>query len=503
MKASNVASIILSLLIISCSETTNTPLPITTSSDKALEKYQQGYYEWGNHDGLKRWENMNEALIIDPDFILANLYINEPDPNKRKTYRDNAIKNKNNGSEAERIRVDIFIANREGDTNESIRLAQELVSKYPNSSEAYVDLGNAYNNIRNFEMAAKNYKIATELNPNNVNAYWLLASHHINVYTGQTALPKKDRDERLGLKYVNKMIKLRPEAAVGYQIRGNVYRANSNFEEAKGWYEQALEKRSASNVAISGLLGVAAHNYLFNGELDKAQEYYDKAIEEGTTPNSKVSAANFKIQSFLFLDDYKGAVQVCNKLLSDVNNFGFTEPGLYWAKAQFELRKFLAYAHDQNKKDAFSAILAREKNTTKNLGLIDADEIDKRNYSSTNKRMRAWYYILFGEYEKAKKELEDYKIIMEKVKSPDALDHYNAMLGMVRLFTGDGSGALEYLGEEFDVENYPYYSYFRAVALKGAGQSELANDIFLQLSNYNFNDLGVSLVKSLAKKQLG
>ena len=112
MKASNVASIILSLLIISCSETTNTPLPITTSSDKALEKYQRGYYEWGNHDGLKRWENMNEALIIDPDFILANLYINEPDPNKRKTYRDNAIKNKNNGSEAERIRVDIFIANR-------------------------------------------------------------------------------------------------------------------------------------------------------------------------------------------------------------------------------------------------------------------------------------------------------------------------------------------------------------------------------------------------------
>jgi len=99
--------------------------------------------------------------------------------------------------------------------------------------------------------------------------------------------------------------------------------------------------------------------------------------------------------------------------------------------------------------------------------------------------------------------LEDYKKIMEKVKSPNALDHYNAMLGMVRLFTGDGSGALEYLGEEFDVENYPYYSYFRAVALKGAGQSELANDIFLQLSNYNFNDLGVSLVKSLAKKQIG
>jgi len=503
MKLFKALFVVLSILLISCSKTTNTPLPITTKSEKALENYKRGYYEWGNHDGLKRWQYMNEALILDPDFILANLYINEPDPNKRKTYRDNAVNNKNNGTEAERIRVDIFLANREGNTNESIRLAQELVSKYPTSSEAYVDLGNAYNNIRNFEMAAKNYKIAAELDPNNVVAYWLLASHHINVYTGQTALPKKDRDENLGIKYVNKMIKLRPEAAVGYQIRGNVFRANSNFEEAKGWYEKALEKRSASNVAISGLLGVAAHNYLFNGELDKAQEYYDRAIEEGTTPTSKVSVANFKIQSFLFLDDYKGAINVCNKLLSDVNDYGFTEPGLYWAKAEFELRKFLAYAHDQNKKDAYSAILAREKYATKNLELIEADEIDKRNYTSTNKRMRAWYYILFGEYKKAEKELEDYKKIMLKVKSPDALDHYNAMLGMVGLFTGDGNKAIEYLGEEFDVENYPYYSYFRAVVLKGAGQDKLANDIFLQLSNYNFNDLGVSLVKSLAKKQLG
>tara|TARA_B100001964_G_scaffold200966_1_gene228399 strand:- start:6877 stop:8388 length:1512 start_codon:yes stop_codon:yes gene_type:complete len=503
MKLIKISNIIFSLILFSCSKTTNVPLPITTSSSEALEQYNRGYYEWGNHDGQKRYQYMNEALKLDPDFIMANLHINEPNPNKWKQYRDNAVNNKNNGSEAERIRVDIFIANREGNTNKAFTLAEELVTKYPNSSQAYEVLGNVYNNIRNFEMAEENYKKATKLDPNNVSAFWLLASHHINVYTGQIILPEDKRDDRLGIKYVDKMIKLRPEAAVGYQIKGNVERAKSNFEEAKGWYEKALEKRTASNSAISGLLGVAAHNYLFNGELDKAQEYYDKAIAKGTTPNSKVSAANFKIQSFLYLDDFDGAIKVSNELILDVDDFGFSKAGVLGAKAGFEMRKFLAHAQSQNKKDAYTALLAREKYASKRIELIDDDEIDRRNFSATNARMKAWYHILFGEYDKAKEELTTFKNIMENVESPDALDHYNAMMGMVALFSGNVDEAMSLLGEKYDVESYPYYSYFRALALGGSGESGKANIIFSQLANYNFNDLEVALVKSLAKKQLG
>ena len=59
------------------------------------------------------------------------------------------------------------------------------------------------------------------------------------------------------------------------------------------------------------------------------------------------------------------------------------------------------------------------------------------------------------------------------------------------------------LGEKYDVESFPYYIYFRALALGGSEESEKANIIFSQLANYNFNDLEVALVKSLAKKQLG
>ena len=76
------------------------------------------------------------------------------------------------------------------------------------------------------------------------------------------------------------------------------------------------------------------------------------------------------------------------------------------------------------------------------------------------------------------------------------------MMGMVRLFQGDSAGSLSYFNENIDTENYQYFSYFKALALRAAGKDIEARDIFNKLANYNFNGLGASLVRSLAKKQL-
>ena len=227
----SIRTIVLSILLLtifSCTTSTDVPLPITTSSKEALEMYNKAWYSWGDHDAIKQSEYMKKALEIDPDFILANLYVVENDPNKRKQFRDKAIQNKNDGSNAETLLVDMFIAGREGRTNDRINLAKELVDEYPNSSKAYVDLGDAYNVARDFNSAAQNYTKATDINPENVNAWWRLGSQHINVYTNQILLPASKQDKKLGIKYIDKMISLRPEAAVGYQIRGNVDRANSS-----------------------------------------------------------------------------------------------------------------------------------------------------------------------------------------------------------------------------------------------------------------------------------
>ena len=73
------------LTIFSCTTSTDVPLPITTTSEDALELYNKAWYSWGNHDGIKQSEYMKRALEIDPDFILANLYVIENDPNMNWT----------------------------------------------------------------------------------------------------------------------------------------------------------------------------------------------------------------------------------------------------------------------------------------------------------------------------------------------------------------------------------------------------------------------------------
>ena len=87
-----------------------------------------------------------------------------PDPNKRKNYRDRAIANKNNGSEAEKLRVDIYVADRDGRLIDVINFSKELVNKYPNSSEAYTILGNAYTAVQDFDKAIVQYNKALTIN---------------------------------------------------------------------------------------------------------------------------------------------------------------------------------------------------------------------------------------------------------------------------------------------------------------------------------------------------
>ena len=490
------------MIFYGCSTTSDIPLPVTSSSSEAVDLYNKGWYHWGDHDGPKQSEYMKKALEIDPNLILANLFVVEPDPNKRKKFRDRAIANKNNGSDAERLLVEMFVAGREGNAQERVNLGKKLVEQYSNSAQAYMHLGDAHNDALEFDEAAENYKKAVELDPNNVETWWRLASQHINVYNGQILLPEHKQDRALGLKYVDKMIDIRPDAAVGYQIRGNADRANSDFESAKKWYQQALDKRRAAGRVASGLLGVIAHNLVFNGEFELAQKYYDEGIEEGAAGNTKYSVATFQIQSYLFNNDYTGAIRVSNQFLNDMENWNLSQVQLMNGKAGIELRKFLAYAHNQQKEEAYESLAQRKIYAERAMGLMEVDEIRQRNYDATNAQMEAWYHILFGDYSAAEKKLVELYSIVSEIESPTALDEYSGLMGMVKLFGGDARGALDQFSENINTENYQYYSYFKAVALRAAGQEDAATKIFEQIANYNFNGLGVSLVRTLAAEQL-
>ena len=502
----SIRATVLSLLLLtffSCTTSTDVPLPITTANEDALEPFNSGYFHQSQTEGYEAKELYEKALKLDQEFILANLYVPETDPNKRKAFRDRAIANKNNGSDAEKLRVEIYVANRDGRLEDRVNLSKELVNKYPKSSEAYVFLGNAYTSVRDFDNAISQFNKALEINPDQYRAWRGLAAHQVAI-GNNILIPKSRQTKALALKYTKGMVKSRPKAPFSYQLQANVERQYSDFAAAKPLYQKMVDVAKETGSSMQGsAYNVFAHNYLFGGDGKTARENYDKAIAISKTPLAKVNVNIYKLQSYLFQDNYEGALRVAQDLDSTINTLEFSEASLNQQKARVEFMRFIAYANNQQKEEALTALNARKDYATAAMSLMKIDEVIQRNFDSFNAQMEAWHYILFGEYDKAEEQLNKLHPIASEIQSPSALDNYNALSGMVLLNTGKIDSSLSYFNENINPENYQYYAYFKGLALKQTGQEKAAREIFDYIANYNFNSWEAALVRSRAKKQLG
>jgi len=490
------------MIFYGCSSTTDVPLPVTSTSTEALELYNEGHYLWQQNENLEAKALFEKALALDADLILANLYVPETDPNKRKMYRDRAISNKDKGSEAEKILVEIYVANRDGRLMDRVNLAKSLVDKYPSSSASYVALGFAYTAIRDFDNAIKEYNKALSINSEQYDAWVGLAFHQVNV-GNNILMPKEQQTKALAVKYTKGLVKTRPNAPFSYQLRANVERQYSDFDKGQSYYQKMVDiatERGSSNRGNAH--NVLAHNYLFSGNGESARENYNIAISLSKTPLGVVNLTLYKLGSYLFENDYEGALGVAQELDNTIDDLGFTEASLNQQRARLEFMRFISYSLNQEKEKAYESLMLRKNYATNAMELMEVDEIRQRNYDATNTRLEAWYHILFGEYDRAQEFLDKHYQIVSKIDSPNALNDYNALSGMIQLFSGNPSGSLSYFTENINPENYQYYSYFKALSLKAAGKNQEAQEIFSYLANYNFNNWAAAMVRSLAKEQL-
>ncbi|MFL3026347.1 MAG: tetratricopeptide repeat protein, partial [Candidatus Neomarinimicrobiota bacterium] len=232
--------VMLAMLLAGCSKSTDVELPLSSTNEEAIKLYRGAQSAWAENNGPKGRDMMEKALSLDPDFILANLNVPTNNPNKWQEYRDKAKLNSANGNDHEKLQVKLWVAAREGRSDDYINLCKELVSKYPNSSEAYVELGNAYTGVENFDLAIENYKKAIDINPNQYRAWRGLASHEVT-FGGNTLLPKNRQSKKAALQYAKGMVKARPNAPFSYQAKGNIERQYGDMKAARTQYEKMTE----------------------------------------------------------------------------------------------------------------------------------------------------------------------------------------------------------------------------------------------------------------------
>ena len=489
------------LILTACSSVKDEPLPITSASEKAVEFYKKGVNHWEQGEGLEARNSFYSALRVDPNIILANLFVGEPDPQQRRRYRQTAVDNKGNGSDAERILVEMWEAQRDGQSSKRLELAKELVNKYPNSSESHTWLGDVYTEQFMFDDAITSYKNAIKINPNQYNAWRELARHHV-VEGTNNMLPKERLDKALVVKYTEEMIKIRPMGPKGYQLRANVERQYSNFEGAKPHYQKMVDvaNETGSSAKTAALL-VSGHNLLFNGESDLAVKRYDEAISIAPNPGWAFNlTVNFKAVSYLFGGDYYQAQNILNEALKTISETSNSEEQINNNRSALFWNLMMIQSHNQQKDAALKSLKQWERYRKANLDMNNQMNVDV--YNATNHVTEAWMNTLFGNYTKAKSLLKKHYDIASKWDSPSALDNYNGVYGMVYVMEGNPSKALEYFNERIAPSNYQYYSYFKALALKATQNEKEANEIFEFIANYNFLTWEAGLTRELSKKAL-
>jgi len=489
------------LILSACSNVKDEPLPITSTSEKAIEFFKTGSMHWEQGEWTEARNNFSSALRVDPNFVLANLYTPEPDPQQRRKYRKIATDNKNNVSDAEKIQIEMWEAQRNGQSSKRLNLAKELAEKYPKSSMAHVWLGLVYTEQYMFDEAISSLKTATKINPDQFNAWRELARHHV-VVGDNKMLPKERQDKNLVIKYTEEMIRSRPKAPSGYQLRANIERQYSNFEGAKPLYEKMVEivNETGSSSKPTALL-ISGHNLLFNGEFDEGIKLYDEAIAIADSPQRAYGlATNFKTVGYLFKGDYYAAQSLLDDVYKTIDQTSNFEEQVNNNKSNLFWTKMMIQSHNQQKDDALASLSQWKKYRELTLDKSNQRFVD--NYNANNYVTEAWMNTLFGNYTKAKSLLKKHYDIASKWDSPSALDNYNGVYGMVYVMEGNPSKALEFFNERISPANYQYYSYFKALALKATQNKKAADDIFNFIANYNFASWEVGLTRDLAKKAL-
>ena len=112
--------IFLTISFYGCSKKEIVYLPVTTTSQEALNHYRNGILSWEVGDGFEMRTHFDSALAIDPNFAMALELYQSPEPRIRKEHIEKAKELLPGLSEAERKLLGIRESYRNGDMDRAL-----------------------------------------------------------------------------------------------------------------------------------------------------------------------------------------------------------------------------------------------------------------------------------------------------------------------------------------------------------------------------------------------
>jgi tetratricopeptide (TPR) repeat protein len=143
---------------------------------------------------------------------------------------------------------------------------------HPTYKNAFLQKGNAYFYLRDYETAIEQYKNCLQLDPNDpdANSNLALAYRSAGQYYGE-----EKQDLSSAVRYLNKAYEMNPNDYETLRLLGVAYGFSGRSDQAIRFFKQALQMKAGEARSYYNL-GAA---YMQNGQLDSGQVYMERAKE--------------------------------------------------------------------------------------------------------------------------------------------------------------------------------------------------------------------------------
>ena len=462
-----------------------TDIPITTKSDDARASVKQGLALSDAGDNERAKTFFAKAIEQDPKLAIA--YILKSGTNVTpKEFADNLNQAKANlegASDWEKWYSDYFNTFMTSDQNKRLEVTKKIAATYPDAPRAQVDLGNAFSGGNDIANARDSYQKAISMDPKWVGGYVALLNSYLFM---------EPKDFKKAEENALKVTELAPQSAGAQIALGDCYRAQQNLEKARDAYGKAVQL----DPDVSEPYYKKGHANTFLGNYDEARQNY---MDGGKHDDASSTSVQFSAYTFLYDGDCKKALTYLTDETSKLNASGKSKDKIDAAKMNYmeNCADIAMHCGDATQlKEIVSMMEPLRIEMGNTIGTEEARLTEKA-------AMCYWQSIaatMEGNFDVGKTKAEEIKTIMEPVKDPFKTNNYEFALGYNAMKQKNYSDATAHFGKI--IQPSVYHKYWLAMADEALGNKDKANELYKEISNFNFNGIEYALIRKEVKTKM-
>jgi tetratricopeptide (TPR) repeat protein len=232
------------LLSLSCANQDNKKMPITTSSDLAMEYYETGIKAYEQIKWADAIDNLKKAVEVDPDFFMAYYWLFPLSGEFSKDVAEKALNIDVKLSPGEQILKTAFKYIVDGQQEKALEQVEKLIKMYPEDVQAYkIKYLLQFQFYKDIESARKTIEEAIKVQPDHAISYNML---------GYALMDLEDYDG--AEKAFDKYIELEPNIANPYDSKGDFFMKLDRYQEAYDSYMKAYRIDSTFTISYKKAL---------------------------------------------------------------------------------------------------------------------------------------------------------------------------------------------------------------------------------------------------------